>query len=353
MKRILFLLVGLIISVISLYFAFRGFDWGGVWDAVGRMRLLFFLLMLVPYVLTFLTKVWRWRVLFHPDEKRARLGTLFSALMISYLPLPFRAGEVARGMVASSRLGFPVPRVFSTILVEKVLDVLTLLLLLGISLPFVGLPPNLQSSALVLGLAVLAGSLFLLALVLRPELARKLAGMVAARLPLRFAPRIAAATDQALEGLAPLASAPVAARLGLWSIATWGINSLTAYLLLLALNLEVSPMAAVVLVVATNLSMAVPSAPGYIGTFELAVVAVLGVMGQPGEAIRTFALVYHVIGLAPVALIGLIAALQQGVGLTNAGRGPQSNEASATPHPAGPWTPPGPGAQHSATRNKR
>jgi glycosyltransferase 2 family protein len=272
--------------------------------------------MLVPYVLTFLTKVWRWRTLFHPDEGRVSFGLLFSALMISYIPLPLRTGEVARGVIASARSGMPAPRVFSTILVEKVLDVLTLLLLLGISLPFVGLPKETQGSAALLGVGVLVVALVLLGLVLKPDIARSLVRLVAARLPSRFGPRIEQATDHALQGLAPLSNPPVALRLGLWSLATWGVNSVTVYLMLLAFNLTVTPMAAVVLVVVTNLSMAVPSAPGYIGPFELAVVAVLSALGQPKEVTQTFAIVYHFIGLAPVALMGVIAAIQQGVGLS-------------------------------------
>ena len=64
LRRILFLAIGLVISVGALYFAFQGFDLGDVWDAMGRVRLPFFLLMIVPYVLTFLTKVGRWQTLF-------------------------------------------------------------------------------------------------------------------------------------------------------------------------------------------------------------------------------------------------------------------------------------------------
>ena len=75
---------------------------GNRWVVLALLNLLFlllgfFLLMVVPYILTFMTKVWRWRVLFHPDEKRFSVGMLFSSLMISYVPLPFRMGEVARG----------------------------------------------------------------------------------------------------------------------------------------------------------------------------------------------------------------------------------------------------------------
>lgn len=329
MKRILFLILGIIISIVSLYFAFRGFDWEQVWAATDRVRPIFFALMLVPYVLTFMAKVWRWRVLFHPDERRVSFGLLFSTLMISYIPLPFRAGEVARGIIAGARSGIPAPRVFSTIFVEKVLDVLTLLLLLGISLPFVGLPSTFQNQAVVLGIAVLALALILMGLVLRPELARKLIGILSARLPQRLSTRIEAATTQVLEGLAPLSNPPVALRLVLWSLATWGLNVLAMYLLLLTFNIEITPLAAAVLVVVTNLSMAVPSAPGYVGPFELAVVTVLGAFGQPPEVTQSFAIIYHVIGLVPVAIMGVIAAIQQGAGLAAFRAASPTSEASA------------------------
>jgi uncharacterized protein (TIRG00374 family) len=314
-KRLIFLLIGILISVVSLYFAFKDFDLGQVWDAIGRVRLEFFLLLIVPYIATFMTKVWRWRVMFHPDEQRVSQSLLFSALMISYIPLPFRAGEVARGVVASTRSGIPAPRVFSTIVVEKVLDILTLLLFLGISLPFVSLPRELQGPAILLGGVVLVMTLVLLALVLRPRLARRVIHAIAARLPARFGPRIETAGDQVLQGLAPLSNPPIALRLGMWSLATWIVNIFAVYLMMLAFNVTVTPMAAVVLVVVTNLSMAIPSAPGYVGPFEFAVVSVLGLLNVPTAQAQTFALIYHFVGLVPVAVMGVIAAIQQGVGM--------------------------------------
>jgi len=340
-KRIIFLTIGLLISVVALYFAFRDFDLGKVWEAVGNVRLEYFLLMVIPYILTFMTKVWRWRLMFHPDEKQAPQSILFGALMISYIPLPFRAGEVARGIVASNRTGIPAPRVFSTIVVEKVLDVLALLFFLGISLPFVGLPKELQGPAIVLGAGVLALTVMILALVLRPDLARKFIHVMARRLPPRFGPRIETAGDQVLQGLTPLSNPPIAFRLGLWSIATWGVNMVTVYLMLLAFNVVVTPMAAVVLVVVTNLSMAIPSAPGYVGPFEFAVVSVLSILNVPLAEAQSFALIYHFVGLVPVALLGVFAAIQLGVGMSTfqrpAHEGPSGEEgprpASQNPNP--------------------
>ncbi|MDQ6694324.1 MAG: flippase-like domain-containing protein [Chloroflexota bacterium] len=314
MKRIIFLLVGLIISVVSLLFALQGIKLEAVRDALAGVQPLFFVLMIVPYVLPFLTKVIRWQVMFHTDQSRVPFRLLFSALMISYIPLPFRAGEVARGAIASTRSGIPAPRVFSTILVEKVLDVLTLLLLLGISLPFISLPRTMQSTAVALGVVVLVPSLFLLALVLQPAMSDKLVRLVSSRMPARLGARVHAAATQALQGLAPLSRPGIGLQLALWSLAIWVINAVAIWMLLFAFNFRVSFVVALVLTIATNLSMGVPAAPGYIGTFELAVVAVMVALGLPKETSQTFAIMYHFIGLVPVAIIGVLALVSQGVG---------------------------------------
>lgn len=322
MRRIILLLVGLIISAVSLYFALRGFDFGDVLGALSRVQLLPFALMIVPFILTFMTKVWRWHVMFYPDERRVSNNLLFGALMISYIPLPFRLGEVARGAVTSRRSGLPAPRVFSTIVVEKVLDVLTLLLFLGISIPFITISQSLQGAAVTLAVGATLVALVLLALVLRPSLAMGLARFVAAKLPSRFGQRIETGTAQVLQGFAPMSNPVVALKIVLWSLVTWGINVVTVYLMMRAFNIEVSPMAAMLVVVVTNLSMAVPAAPGSIGTFEAAVVAVLGVLHIEQNTSQSFALLYHFIGLAPVAVLGIIAMIQQGVklGSLSAGR---------------------------------
>jgi hypothetical protein len=337
-KRAILLLAGVAISVVSLYFAFREFDLGDVWDAMSRIQWVWFALMVAPFIVTFLAKVWRWRALFHPDEARAPFGLLFSALMISYIPLPFRMGEVARGIIAGSRSGIAIPRVFSTIVVEKVLDVLTLLLFLGISLPFVEVPSNMQGPALTLGVVVIVGAVFLLLLVLKPGIAHGIAHFVGARLPARFGERIEKATDEVLQGFAPMSDPPVALRVVLWSLATWGFNVLTVYLMLLSFNISVSPLAAVVLVVAANLIMVVPAAPGSVGTFELAVITVLEALGQPRAVAQTFALFYHFIGLAPVAIMGIIGMIQLGVGFgafsTKGEPAPANVQPTARPAPS-------------------
>ena len=161
---------------------------------------------------------------------------------------------------------------------------------------------------------MLVAVLVMLGLIFRPDMARRLVRWIAGRLPEGIGSRIVGLSDNVLAGLAPLSNGPTAAKVLGWSLATWGINVVTVWIMLLAFNLELAVAVAAVLVVVTNLTMAIPAAPGYVGTFEAAVIALLyGALGVPLDASQGFALFYHFVGLVPVALMGVIAAAMQGV----------------------------------------
>jgi uncharacterized membrane protein YbhN (UPF0104 family) len=161
---------------------------------------------------------------------------------------------------------------------------------------------------------VLVAVAVMLAVIFRPDVALNLAAWVAKRLPQRIGSRLMGLAENVLAGLAPLANGRTAAQVLGWSLGTWGINVVTVWIMLLAFNLELPIAVAAVLVVVTNLTMAIPAAPGYVGTFEAAVIALLnGALGVPLDASQGFALFYHFVGLVPVALMGVIAAVAQGV----------------------------------------
>src|SRR5205814_6985860 len=150
-KSKIIVLVGVLISVGALWWALRDIQFDLVGQAIGRIQWLWFLLAPVPWVITFVAKVERWRLLYYPDEKRVRRSQLLSALMIGYLfntILPLRTGELVRATVLRVTEKLPVARTLSTILVEKVLDTMTLVLGLGLLLPFIQLPADFKQPAL-------------------------------------------------------------------------------------------------------------------------------------------------------------------------------------------------------------
>jgi uncharacterized protein (TIRG00374 family) len=171
----------------------------------------------------------------------------------------------------------------------------------------------------------------MLALVFRPDLAHRLVGWLAKRLPERIGTRLVGLAENVLAGLAPLSNGRTATKVLAWSLGTWGVNVVTVWIMLLAFNLELTVAVAAVLVVVTNLTMVIPAAPGYVGTFEAAVIALLnGVMGVPLDTSQGFALFYHFVGLVPVALMGVIAAILQGVNFAALDEAEQAVEAEMT-----------------------
>src|SRR5438874_7492797 len=85
LKSKIVVLVGVVISILALWWALRDIQFDLVGQAIGRIQWGWFLLAELPWLVTFVAKVERWRLLYYPDEKRVRRSQLLSALMIGYL----------------------------------------------------------------------------------------------------------------------------------------------------------------------------------------------------------------------------------------------------------------------------
>jgi uncharacterized membrane protein YbhN (UPF0104 family) len=82
-----------------------------------------------------------------------------------------------------------------------------------------------------------------------------------------------------------------------------------------AVGASLSPPAAILVTAVTVLATAIPSAPGYVGTFELATVTVAGSLGVPSEIAFALAVLAHILGLLPTTVGGSIALVRLGGGL--------------------------------------
>jgi hypothetical protein len=92
----------------------------------------------------------------------------------------------------------------------------------------------------------------------------------------------------------------------------WAANALVFWVSARSVGVTLTVVAAVLIMAVTVLATAIPSAPGYVGTFELAVVAVAAPLGVPTETGLAFAIVAHVAGLLPTAVAGSIALARLG-----------------------------------------
>jgi len=315
MKKLI-AVVGILISLGALYWALKDINFEQVAAAFAHINPAIFALGLVPWVVAIGSKVFRWRLLYYPDQDKAPYARLTAALMIGYLfntVLPLRTGEIVRATVLRATAGLPVPRTLSTILVEKVLDTMALVAMLGLILPFISLPADFQRPALIA--AILFGGLFVvvLAAALFPNLARGLIARFLPLVPVRFRPVVLSISNQVLDGLLPLRRPQVAPGIAFWTILSWTTNVLATYCFLGSFGLWLPITAPALIVDATNLVMTVPSAPGYVGVYHATAKQALEVFGVGPDTALAFATFLHALGFLPLALAGLISMIREGL----------------------------------------
>jgi uncharacterized protein (TIRG00374 family) len=293
-------------------------DYHEVLEALGQADYMWLVPASLPFAGTIASKVLRWQLLFPGEHSRIRRSKLLSALMISYALntiLPARLGELARVYVIGESENLSKSLALSTIVVEKVLDVLTLLLFLVLLLPFVALPPWIQQSAMLLGPVFVALFLLILALAYQRKRTLTLIHSIVGRVPRLRAERLLASLDSALSGFDVLGSVRTNLILWGWSIAVWVTSGLFMLLVMIAFHLDAPPAAAFLLLCVTSLGMTVPSSPGYIGVYHWLVVSTLYIFGVDREVALSFAFALHALTFVPLTLIGIYCMMRENYSL--------------------------------------
>lgn len=268
----------------------------------------------------------RWRVLL---DARLPLGRAFRIINITYLLnglLPFRLGELGRAYLAT-RAQPPVP-VFtslSTIIVERLLDTLAVLIIIGLVLPIAPVPPELQAGAAAFLPLLMLGFALMLGLAARPQRTLRLAERV---LPASFAPRPRMLNwlGHFLSGLSPLTRPRTLALMLFWTAASWGLSVLSGLVLMRAFFDSASLGTTALFTAAASFAVAVPAVPGNVGPYEASIMIALSAMGYgtSAETALAFAIVVHFLNLGMVAILGVSGFIAEGLSLEQLSQGVRS-----------------------------
>jgi hypothetical protein len=300
------MLVATVLTVGLAVVGLRALDLDEVADAFREADLWWLVPSLLALVAAFWIRALRWQLLFE-RERRPPLGDVSAALAVCLFfnsVLPFRAGEVARLIVLHRRRALPRLQVLGTIAAERIYDVLALLVLLALALPWLPDAPWLRGVAIAGGALAVAVALASAALVVWGD---RLARLVV--WPLRFfrfvtPERREAAGQSLLTGVAALHRPRAAAVAAALTLASWLVLWASYWLLLQGFELEVGAAAALLVLVATGFSLALPSGPSALGVFEAAVVVALLPFGVEAEQALSYALVLHAVNLVPYLVAG-------------------------------------------------
>lgn len=295
-------------SAFFLWLAFRGQNLSATWAALRSAEYIYVL----PAVALYFAGVWaralRWQALLSPIG-RYRVGSLFPVVVIGFTAnnlLPARMGEVVRVFVLSQREGVPKSSALATVVVERLMDAVTMLGLLAFAALLVPLTGPIERVATVAGLVLLVALAPLVGLALAPAACTALFARLGRLLPARLAERLAGVGGSFVSGLAVVRSGrALLASFGL-SVAAWLLESGMYWTLAQGFDLRVGPAVILLTLAVANLATLVPAAPGYVGSFEVGALLVLsGLAGIAREPATGYVLALHAALVIPVTLLGL------------------------------------------------
>jgi uncharacterized protein (TIRG00374 family) len=321
-RRTLFVL-GFVISAVCVWWELREVRPAMIIDALRHSRGLGFLALMAVTLLGFWVRAFRWRWLIN-TERPLPVGALFSATMIGFMAnnlLPFRLGEFVRPWVLSRRVKLSKSTLFATIVVERVVDMITLLGIFGVALwvhPIASDTPagrlTNAGAAALLGLCVGATAVLVM-LERTPKLMARLIDGVAARLPAAVGRRISGSAQQFIDGLRLFRDLPRLLWVLLLSFVTFGVFALCLTVTMWSMHLDVPWYAGLVMLVITAIGIMVPAAPGYIGTLHLACVAGLALFSVSREAAVPFSWFFWAGQWLPITVVGLWYLRREGLTL--------------------------------------
>jgi hypothetical protein len=366
MKRWQFWL-GVLISLFFMYLALRGLHLQALAQAMGNANYLWLIPGVGVYLIAVWARAWRWHYLLRP-VKSIPTRSMFPIVAIGYMGnniYPARIGEVLRAVILKEKEDVPVSASLATIIVERVFDGVVMLAFVFLNLPELA---RLTSSSGFVGdirtLAIVGAGVFLgvlLLFLLAAMYPNRIEGLVR-RVVERFIPQVYAppdlksafrrrmlvwkkplSKDQALptqpaaeqieaaaepihlqekvlgvalrflSGLESLSSPREALMVFLSSVVIWLLETGKYWFVMHAFPFQVSFFTLMLMNGIVNLATTIPSAPGYIGTFDAPGIAVLQAYGIEKTLAAAYTLVLHAALWLPITLIGAYYLLREGI----------------------------------------
>ena len=337
--------VGVALTGFFLWLALRNVDIAAVRDALRHASYGYLLPAALCGAVGYCLRTWRWGQILS-RTKVIPFARLFPILMTGFATnnlLPARVGEFVRAYLLGREEEEVSPSLaLATIVVERVCDGLTLIALMALTLAFFPIPvsdPRLQTIELVATIIFGVAALGLVALLLAPRPILALVRLCLRPVPARLAARITGLLDQFIAGLEALRSPLALARIAGLSLLVWLCEGGTFAFVLLAFPLGLTGgewvAAAVFLLVFVNLGIMIPSAPGYVGTYQLFAKLALGAFGVAASAAVALSFVAHALQYTLITGVGLLSIWRLGLSPRNLGRMARA-EQEAVAHPGAP-----------------
>jgi len=315
--------VGVLISAIFIWVALRGLNLAAFLVALRHANYWWLIPGIVVYFGAVWIRAWRWHYLLKPI-KVIPTRRVWPITVIGYMGnniYPARAGEVLRAVLLKRHEGVAVSAALATIIVERIFDGVVMLGFVFFNLSeltqltggsgFIG---SIQQLALYGSLAFFGALVvFLVAAMFPLTTGRAGQWIIEHLLPRRFQEQAIGIMSRFLDGLASLRSPLNVLMVFLTTVFIWLLETLKYWLVMHAFPMSVSFFALMLMNGIVNLATTLPSAPGYIGTFDAPGIAVLQAYGVPQAIATGYTLVLHAALWFPITALGIYYLTREGI----------------------------------------
>jgi uncharacterized protein (TIRG00374 family) len=315
------LVIGLLISLVFLFLASRKVDFGQMWESLRTADYVYLLPTIATIFLSHYLRAFRWRYLLDPI-RRLDTKSLLSSLLIGYaanVVTPAHLGEILRAYVLSKKRGLSMSATLATVVMERIIDVFSLLALMALSLAIYPFPDWVVTSGYALFGATCALFLILIALKRSKLFSASFMAFIQRVLPGGLAKRMESLLERFLSGIVPLKRWHDYITVTFLSLAIWACYGFIFYFCLhlfgFVQTFQLAWYVSLILLVITCVAVIVPSSPGYIGPYHYLCQVTLAMFSVPAGPALSYATVVHAVTFLPVLLVGLVLANYEGMSL--------------------------------------
>ncbi len=326
---------GLVISALFLYLVLRKIDFPQLWLVLIQANYWWLIPGVAVYFVALWVRSWRWHYLLRP-LKAIPTRSMFPIVTMGYAAnniFPARAGEVLRAVVLKRHESVPISASLATIIIERMFDGIVMLAfvfvnlagltnLAGVSIDVLGIHLGIKEIA-IWGSVAFFGALivFLIAAMFPAPTDRLVTWLVEHLAPARIRENTLGVIRRFLEGLKSLRSPLDVLMVFFTSVLIWLLETVKYWFVMHAFSFSVSFFALMLMNGVVNLATTIPSAPGYLGTFDLPGIAVLQAYNIPREIAASYTFVLHFALWFPVTALGIYYMVREGISWSEAIRG--------------------------------
>ena len=296
------------LSVLGLYYAFNKVDVSQLWFYLKTANTFYIVLSILLIIFSVAIRAERWQLLLEPFQKIS-FRPLFSSTMIGYFGnavMPFRFGELLRAYSISTTRKIDVSAAFGTILLERLLDMLGLVFTMFIFSWFYPFEHGGKNAMIIIGVSSISLFYFILWLGIKQSdfflNVKKLSFLKATLIQ-----RLLTIMNKIVDGITSIKDTKHIGLIIIHTIFIWVVYFFATYSVILATNISINWVGVGVILVSTSLALAIPAAPGGIGTYHAAAIYILtSYFFIDRVESQAFAVILHAVGFLPLMLIGFI-----------------------------------------------